>query len=282
MSDLLVEDLPEQHVPHPEPSRLRRVTARMLGLIPGLRGTSVTDRLMQAIHGSMWTFAGSACSQLLKLASTLVLARLLLDPRAFGLMALVNVFLVGLEVLADLGIGLDVVQHPRGEDPVFLDTAFLMQILRSVLLCGIAVGLALPFAAFYHQPEVRWLAIVGSFSIAVRGFTSMSVWLMIRRVQLGKLTTVNVTSDATGLIVAIIWALVSPTAWALVAGKVATAVAYVVVSYLFAVGRSVSEMGPRCSPRNTNVRHGRFSFLCHLFFCNGVGAAGCRQVRNRG
>jgi O-antigen/teichoic acid export membrane protein len=208
----------------------------LLQWVPGLRGTSITDRLMVAVHGSAWTFAGYGASQALKLVSTLILARLLLDPKAFGLMALVNVFLSGLEMLSELGIGMDVVQHPRGEDPVFLDTAFLIQIGRSLVLCLAAVGLAVPFAAFYHQPEVRWLAIVGSFSIGVRGFASMSVWLMTRRVQLGRLTTVNVVGDSVGLIVSIVWALLSPTAWALVAGKVATAMAFVVMSHILSEG----------------------------------------------
>jgi O-antigen/teichoic acid export membrane protein len=216
------------------PSLTRRFAGRVLGLVPGLRGTLVTDRIMVAVHGSAWTFAGYGTSQLLKLASTLVLARLLLDPKAFGLMALVNVFLTGLEVLSDLGIGLDIVQHPRGEEEVFLDTAFAIQVGRSLFLCLMAVALAVPFAAFYHQPEVRWLAVVGSFSVGIRGFASMSIWLMTRRVQMGKLTTVNVIGDAIGLLVSIVWALISPTAWALVAGKVATAFAYVVVSHIMA------------------------------------------------
>lgn len=209
------------------------IAVRVLALIPGLRGTSVTDRLMTAIHGSAWTFVGYGASQLLKLLSTLILARLLVDPKTFGLMALVNVFLTGLEVLSDLGIGLDIVQDPRGEDPVFLNTAFFMQMGRSLLLCAMAVGLAIPFAAFYHQPEVRWLATVGSFSIGIRGFVSMSIWLMTRRVQIGKVTTINLVGDAVGLITSVIWAWISPTAWALVAGKVASAIAYVVASHFY-------------------------------------------------
>ncbi|MGH9512770.1 MAG: oligosaccharide flippase family protein [Terriglobales bacterium] len=205
-------------------------------LVPGLHGTAVTKRLEVAVHGSAWTLAGYGTSQVLKLISTLLLAHFLLDPRAFGLMALVNVFLSGLEILSDIGIGIDVVQNPRGEEPAFLDTAYLMQVGRGVLLCGIAVGLAIPFAAFYHQPEVRWLAIVGALSLGIRGFASTSIWLMMRRVQLGKLTAVSVIGDATGLVVAVGWALLSPTAWALVAGKVATTMAYVLASHLFSNG----------------------------------------------
>ena len=231
MSDFDAFAVPGTGAVEAETSRVGRLIARVLGLVPGLRGAAVTERLLVAVRGSAWTFAGYGASQLLKLMSILVLARML-NPKAFGVMALVNVFLTGLEVLSDLGIGLDVVQNLRGEDPVFLDTAFVMQVARSLLLCLIAVGLAVPFAAFYHQAEVRWLAMAGALSVGVRGFSSMSVWLMTRHVQMGKLTTINVVSDATGLITSIVWALLSPTAWALVAGKVATAVAYVIVSHV--------------------------------------------------
>ena len=54
-----------------------------------------------------------------------VLARRLLGPQAFGIAALATVFLSGLEMLTDLGVGMDVVQHHRGDDPVFINTAFL-------------------------------------------------------------------------------------------------------------------------------------------------------------
>jgi hypothetical protein len=39
-------------------------------------------------------------------------------------MGLVMVFLSGLDMLTDMGIGMDVIQHRRGDDPSFLNTAF--------------------------------------------------------------------------------------------------------------------------------------------------------------
>jgi O-antigen/teichoic acid export membrane protein len=143
----------------------------------------------------------------------------------------VNVFLSGLEMLSDLGIGMDVVQHKRGDDPVFLHTAFWIQAMRGMILWVIAALLAFPFAMFYREPEVRALIIVGAFALPIRGVTSSSVWLMIRHVRLQRLTLLNVVGDSTGLLVAVGWALFSPTAWALVAGKVATALAFVIASH---------------------------------------------------
>ncbi len=197
----------------------------------GGRRLGITHRLRAAVHGSFWSLAGYGSSQVLRLASTLILARHLLAPRAFGLVALVNVFLSGVEMLSDLGIGMDVVQHPRGDDPVFLNTAFWIQSIRGFSLWTLAVVLAYPFAVFYKEPEVRSLIIVGALTVAIRGVTSGSVWLMVRHVRLQKLTMLNVVADSTGLVVSILWALYSPTAWALVAGKLATALAFVVASH---------------------------------------------------
>ena len=177
--------------------------------------------------------AGYGAGQVLRLASTLTLARML-APQAFGLVALVNVFLSGLEMLSDLGIGMDVVQHPRGDDPNFINTAFIIQAGRGIVLWILATALAYPFAHFYHQPAVLMLLIVGSFSVLLRGFVSGSVWGLTRHLQLGKYNTLTVTTDFFGFLVSLAWAIVSPTAWALVVGRVASVVALLVVSHYIA------------------------------------------------
>jgi len=205
--------------------------------VPGLRDWSASERHVLAAKGSAWSLAGYGASQVLRLATTLILARQLLSPKAFGLVALANVFLSGLEVLSDIGTGMNVVQHLRGDDPGFLDTAFCMQACRGLALWVLAISLAFPFAAIYHQPQVRMLVIVGASTLAIRGVTSSSVWLMTRHVDLRKLTMLNVLGDGSGLVVTIAWAFASPTAWALVAGKVVTALAFTVGSHLFAERR---------------------------------------------
>src|SRR6266705_3556248 len=132
---------------------LERLGIRLVRYIPGMRGIASSGRLVVAFRGSVWTILGYAASQVLRLVSTIVLARQLLGPQAFGLVALVNVFLTGLDLLSDLGIGMDVIQHPRGDDPAFINTAFTIQAGRGLVLWVLATALAYPFAEFYHQPE---------------------------------------------------------------------------------------------------------------------------------
>lgn len=202
--------------------------------LPGLKNVSLSKKFRKAIHGSTWTLIGYGSTQLARLTTTVLLAHMLLGPKEFGLVALVNVFLTGLEMLTDLGVGMDVVQHPRGDDLDFINTAFLIQAGRGLILWTLATGLAYPFAVFYKQPAVLWLLIVGAASTGLRGFTSGSVWTMTRHVQLRKLTLLTISGEAAGLLVAVSWAIVSPSAWALVVGKVASALVYVAGTHVVA------------------------------------------------
>jgi O-antigen/teichoic acid export membrane protein len=113
-----------------------------------------------------------------------------------------------------------------------MNTAFLIQAGRGLILWAIAAALAYPFASFYHQPLVRSMIVVAAISVGLRGFASSSIWTMTRHVQIAKLTALNLGGDFVGFVVAVVWAIVSPTAWALVVGRVASSAVYVIGSHL--------------------------------------------------
>ena len=89
-----------------------------------------------ALRGGAWTTIGYVAAQVLRTVATLVLARHFLGPEPFGLVGLVGVFIAGLAMFSELGIAANVVQHARGDDSDFLNTAFTIQVGRGVfLLC---------------------------------------------------------------------------------------------------------------------------------------------------
>ena len=98
-------------------------------------------------RGSLWALLGYGGSQILRLAGNLVLWRLLY-AEAFGLMAIVNVFMQGLAMFSDVGIGPSIIQNERGDDPDYLDTAWTIQALRGGALFVVAVIFADPGRAF--------------------------------------------------------------------------------------------------------------------------------------
>jgi len=172
-----------------------------------------------ALRGSAFEVAGFGLSQLIRLASNLVLSRLLF-PEAFGLAALVAIFMQGLELLSDVGLQQAVIQNRRGDEPRFLDTAWTLQVLRGGVLFAAALVLAWPAARLYGEPQLASLLVVGSFPVLFMGFQSTAVFTLRRRVHLGWLVLLEIATQVVNVVVMIAWALQSPTVWALVAGGV--------------------------------------------------------------
>ena len=218
--------------PSPEWTGPERVLLNFLRFIPGFKRTAASDRVLVALRGSAWTILGYGASQVVRLLSMVILARHLLGPTAFGLVALVNVFIGGLTMISDLGIATDVIQHPRGDEPEFVNTAFLLSAGRGILLWIIASLLAYPFAMFYHQPAIQSLALVAALTVPIQGFSSGGVWKLYRHVKLEKVTLLRIAAEVFGLLVSIVWAVASPTAWALVIGRVATELFFTVCTHL--------------------------------------------------
>jgi O-antigen/teichoic acid export membrane protein len=203
----------------------------MISAIANVRQAARLFRTQLAVRGSAWVAVEYGATQILRLTSTLVLARYLLGPEAFGFVALVNVFVAGLEMLSDLGVGANVVQHPRGADPDFLDVSFTIQAARGLILWVATTALAYPLAVFYGQPTLFPLALVAAVGVAVRGFASPAVWTLNRQVQRGRLALLTMTSEAATFAVALAWAWMAPSAWALVAGTLTNATIFTLASY---------------------------------------------------
>ncbi len=171
----------------------------------------------RALRGSGWTVAGFGTSQVLRLGSNLILTRLLF-PEAFGLMALAQVFMIGLDMLSDIGVGPSIVQNKRGDDPDFLATAWTLQILRGIVLfLGMCV-ISYPVSLIYNEPILFPLLIVIGLLALTGGFQSIGMATANRKISLGRITTVDLFSQIIGLLTMVIWAAYFPTVWALAGG----------------------------------------------------------------
>jgi len=154
------------------------------------------------VRGSVWTVGGYAAGQLVRLLGNLVLTRLLF-PAVFGQMALIGVFMQGLQMFSDVGTGPAIVQSRHGDDPAFLDTAWTIQCIRGVLLWLASWAIAAPLATFFDQPLLAWLLPVAGFSAVLGGLESTSMHTAQRNMRLERLTVVELVSQVVGVSVAI-------------------------------------------------------------------------------
>ncbi len=194
-------------------------------------GASPRSLGARAGTAAIWSFAGFGASQSIRLASNLILTRLLF-PEAFGLMAIAGVLMQGLMLFSDIGIGPSIIQNEKGEDRRFLETAFTMQVLRGVVLTLLSTLLAWPFARFYDEPRLFAIVVVVGASSLVQGFNSTKVFTVGRRLDLKRLTLLELASQILGAAAMIAWALVSPTYWALAAGGLVTPLAKMVLGHV--------------------------------------------------
>lgn len=204
----------------------------------------------QAVGGSVWTFLGFGAGNAMRLVSNVLLARLLF-PEAFGLMAIVHVFIQGLWLFTDIGIGPAIVQSRRGEDPAFLDTAWTIQVLRGFALCLASFVLAWPVATLYGRTDplaadlLYYVPVTGLTAI-LDGAVSTRLHLYARNLRVKELTLFDVSTQALALLTTVGAAWIYPSIWALVFGALAKSAIRVVVSHLVFGDRVMNR--PRWDP----------------------------------
>ncbi|WP_013322850.1 oligosaccharide flippase family protein [Gloeothece verrucosa] len=184
----------------------------------------------KAIKGTVWTIMGYGGANILRLASNLILTRLLV-PELFGLMALVNTFIMGIALFSDIGIGPSIIQNKRGDDPIFLNTAWTLQVIRSCAIWLLSLGICVPVSHFYNEPRLLWLLPLVALNVLINGFRSTKLATVNRHLMVSKLTIFNLTVQAISLIVTIVWAFFKPTIWALVVGNFFSSILGLVLSY---------------------------------------------------
>lgn len=171
----------------------------------------------RALRSTALTILNHGGQQGLRLVGNLILTRLLF-PKAFGLMALVQSFMIGLEMLSDVGTQPSIVHSKRGDDPVFLNTGWTVQVIRGFILWAVAALIAYPAALFYSEPTLAWMLVVVGASSAIHGFTSTKLFTQDRNLTLGRLTVIELGCYVLQLSVTVLLSWWMRSVWSLVIG----------------------------------------------------------------
>lgn len=190
----------------------------------------------KAIRGTLWTIFGYGTSQVLRFGSNLILTRLLV-PELFGLMALVQIFIRGLTLFSDIGINPSIIRSDRGEDPIFLNTAWSIQAVRGFGLWVGCLIIALPAANYYDDQRLRWLIPVVGFTTIISGFNSTIIPSLNRRMEFRKLAVFELGIQVVSLIILVTWAWLNPTIWALVGGNLISVALTALISHKINSGK---------------------------------------------
>jgi O-antigen/teichoic acid export membrane protein len=103
-----------------------------------------------------------------------------------------------------VGILQAVVQSERGDDPVFLNTAFTMQAIRGVVLWTVAALLAWPMSLLFKEPSLTWIIPAGALGSLLYGLTSMRICALRRHLRPFPIAILEITSQVGGLVATVI------------------------------------------------------------------------------
>jgi O-antigen/teichoic acid export membrane protein len=211
-----------------------------------------------------WMSMSYGAVQLLRLLNNVILARLLAPP-IFGLMAVVNAIRTGVELLSDVGIMQNIISNPRGEDPLFYDTAWTLQAIRGLILATLCMLLAVPIARFFNYPQLAIILPVASLFFIFTGFDSTARALVQKQLQVARVSLFDIGTTLIALVAQVTVALITPTVWALVLGSVITGAATLATSFLFIPGMRHRFIVDPESARQL-LRFGRWVFFSSIVY----------------
>jgi O-antigen/teichoic acid export membrane protein len=172
------------------------------------------------VRSSAWVGVGFGGSQAISFISTLTLARLL-DPHAFGTVAVGMTLLAIISQVQESGLGAALI-HGRKHDPeVAASTVLVFAALAGFALTAITIGLAPLYTHLLHVPQSTAFVQVLALSLAIRGLTVAPSAILEREIDFRSRTRADLSGATLQLVLSIACAVVGLGAWSLVAGYLA-------------------------------------------------------------
>jgi O-antigen/teichoic acid export membrane protein len=208
--------------------------------------TNQTSLKRRVLGAGLWSIAGYAVNRFVRMFSSLIMTRLLV-PEVFGVMAIAFLIITGLSLLSDVGLGQNIVQSERGNYSRFLNTAWVVQIIRGFLLWVSSLGIALliiaanrfnlvPKDTVYADSSLPYVIVVLSLIAVITGLRSTKVYEANRYLSFGRPTQIAAVAQVAGLLCTLAWIFIDRSIWALVSGALVSALVSTILSYAWLPG----------------------------------------------
>ncbi len=184
----------------------------------------------RTIRGGLARSCAQAASFILRLASLMILARLL-EPKDFGLVGMVTAFTGVLDLFRDFGLSAATVQRTTITNDQ-ISTLFWINVAFGFVLAIVMAILAPSIAAFYHEPRLLWVTIVLTTGLIFNAAGVQHSALLQREMHFTTLAVISVVSLILGTAVAIVGAKAGYGYWSLVAMTVIQPLANTLGSWL--------------------------------------------------
>lgn len=129
--------------------------------------------LNQTVKGVSWMGSLRAAIRSITFIRLAILARIL-TPSQFGVFGITTIILSFIEIITETGINVFLVQE-KGEINKYLNTAWVISIIRGTIIALLIASLAKLVAIFFNSPDSYSLVLLISIVPFLRGFINPSI-----------------------------------------------------------------------------------------------------------
>jgi O-antigen/teichoic acid export membrane protein len=205
-----------------------------------------TDLKGRTVSSGLITGAAQGAKFALNLGYNMVLARLL-DPKDFGLVALVTALTGILRIFKDAGLSTATVQR-EGVTQAQVSNLFWINVAVSGLMSLMLAAAALPISLFYHDHRLIAIALVLSTTFLFSGSAVQHVALLNRQMRFKMVALIEIGSMTASVVVGIVMAMAGYRYWSLVGGIITLETTALCLTWL------VSGWRPQRFKRNQGTR----------------------------
>lgn len=142
-------------------------------------GVSVLNLNNELKNGILISAIGKYSNLIIQFILLAILSRLL-TPHEFGVVAIVNVFLVFFTMLIDMGIGPAIIQNKTLTDQQ-VNSIFSFTILLSIILSILFALMAKPIALFYNNTHLFSVSLIMSLALLTSGLNMVPQSILLKQ-----------------------------------------------------------------------------------------------------
>jgi O-antigen/teichoic acid export membrane protein len=174
-----------------------------------------------------WNLAGLIARQGAAFLINIILARIL-GPEPYGLVALALIFITIGNIILDPGLSAGLVQKKEidNKDVYYV---FTIQVLLTLIICGLIICLAPLIARFYNKLEIIPVMQILSIGLFFQSLVQIPIALLKRRMAFDRIQQASIASYLVGyMVIGLPLAYLNYGVWSLVFAHLAQAVLYLI------------------------------------------------------
>ncbi|WP_231549408.1 lipopolysaccharide biosynthesis protein [Carnobacterium jeotgali] len=180
--------------------------------------------------GIFYSAIGKYSNVVIQLLVTAVLSRIL-TPAEYGIVAVVNVFLIFFQMLADFGIGPAIIQNKSLEKEE-INSIFGFSLYLALFLGIVFMFLGHPISAFYNNEVYKPISIVLAICVFFYGILVVPQSMLLRDKKFSTVNMVTVLANIVSGVVSIVMAINGFSYYSLIISNTAKAALLFIIFYL--------------------------------------------------